>query len=135
MTNICSSASIGYVKHTNFTTKEDIAGRLSHALGLNFGENCRRTPDGVKPDCGTISGDLDCLKNIPERLFDSPSCGNGFVESGEDCDCGLPAVCKNTCCDPNTCKMRPNVKCASGKCCDLTACRPNAGKNIIVFVI
>ena len=26
-----------------------------------------------------------CLKNLPKKLFKSPTCGNGFVENGEDC--------------------------------------------------
>lgn len=67
-----------------------------------------------------------CLRNIPQQLFDPPTCGNGFVETGEDCDCGLPNECKNTCCDPTTCKLRSNATCATGKCCDLATCQPHA---------
>lgn len=47
---------------------------------------------------------------------------------GEECDCGLPNFCKNSCCDPSTCKLRSNATCATGKCCDMKTCKPhNAG--------
>ncbi|XP_059217905.1 disintegrin and metalloproteinase domain-containing protein 9 [Stomoxys calcitrans] len=65
-----------------------------------------------------------CLRNKPTKLFDSPQCGNGFVEPGEQCDCGLPAYCENTCCDPYTCMLHTNASCATGECCDLATCRP-----------
>lgn len=60
-----------------------------------------------------------CLKNKPESLFDSPVCGNGFVEPGEQCDCGLPEHCENPCCNPLTCTLHANASCATGECCDL----------------
>lgn len=65
-----------------------------------------------------------CLRNKPTKLFDSPQCGNGFVEPGEQCDCGLPKFCENTCCDPSTCMLYANASCATGECCDLKTCRP-----------
>ncbi|KAG5679982.1 hypothetical protein PVAND_009517 [Polypedilum vanderplanki] len=68
-----------------------------------------------------------CLKNKPTKIFDSPICGNGFVEPGEQCDCGLPQHCKNnSCCNPYTCKLYSNATCATGSCCDLTTCSPHA---------
>ena len=67
-----------------------------------------------------------CLRNKPEVLFESPVCGNGFVEPGEQCDCGLPEHCNNSCCNPNNCTLNTtlkNVSCATGECCDLNVSR------------
>lgn len=70
-----------------------------------------------------------CLKNKPTKLFESPICGNGFVEAGEQCDCGLSQYCNNSCCNPHTCMLYSNASCATGSCCDLTTCKPHmAGK-------
>ncbi|XP_024936313.1 uncharacterized protein LOC107263145 isoform X2 [Cephus cinctus] len=65
-----------------------------------------------------------CLRNKPQKLFESPICGNGFVEPGEQCDCGLKENCNNPCCNATTCMLHSNASCATGKCCDLTTCRP-----------
>ncbi|KOC59227.1 Disintegrin and metalloproteinase domain-containing protein 12 [Habropoda laboriosa] len=67
-----------------------------------------------------------CLRNKPQKLFDSPICGNGFVESGEQCDCGLKENCDNPCCNVTTCMLHSNASCATGECCDLKTCRPKA---------
>ncbi|XP_013402377.1 disintegrin and metalloproteinase domain-containing protein 9 isoform X1 [Lingula anatina] len=78
-----------------------------------------------------------CLRNKPTRLFGSPTCGNGFVEDGEQCDCGLPEECKNKCCNASSCTLMTNATCATGTCCNLqtcqmkpmaTECRPVAGE-------
>ena len=34
-----------------------------------------------------------CLLNQPKLLYGDPVCGNGFVEEGEECDCGSEQVC------------------------------------------
>lgn len=55
-------------------------------------------------------------------LFDSPVCGNGFVEAGEQCDCGMKGHCDNPCCNASTCMLFANASCATGECCDLKVC-------------
>ncbi|KAJ8709774.1 hypothetical protein PYW08_009778 [Mythimna loreyi] len=72
-----------------------------------------------------------CLRNKPKLLFDSPTCGNGFTEPGEQCDCGKmadPAAHNpcHACCDPATCMLRANATCGAGMCCDLLTCRPKS---------
>ncbi|ESN99661.1 hypothetical protein HELRODRAFT_192899 [Helobdella robusta] len=66
-----------------------------------------------------------CLKNIPDTIFDSvPVCGNGFVESGETCDCGRATnqFCNNDCCNATTCQLIKTAQCASGGCCNVDKC-------------
>ncbi|XP_060864601.1 disintegrin and metalloproteinase domain-containing protein 9 [Metopolophium dirhodum] len=63
-----------------------------------------------------------CLRNKPVRLFESPECGNSFVEDGEQCDCGTKDMCSNPCCNPETCMFYENATCATGQCCDLNTC-------------
>uniref|UniRef100_A0A2H1WTQ7 SFRICE_027561 n=1 Tax=Spodoptera frugiperda TaxID=7108 RepID=A0A2H1WTQ7_SPOFR len=63
-------------------------------------------------------------RNKPKRLFESPTCGNGFTEPGEQCDCGSMADPRaynpcHACCDPATCMLRGNATCGAGMCCDL----------------
>ncbi|PIO34809.1 Disintegrin and metalloproteinase domain-containing protein 8 [Aquarana catesbeiana] len=67
-----------------------------------------------------------CLSNVPDstQLFGGPVCGNEFVESGEECDCGTPEECTNTCCNATTCKLKEGAECAQGDCCRQCKIRP-----------
>ncbi|XP_067863134.1 disintegrin and metalloproteinase domain-containing protein 22 isoform X2 [Heptranchias perlo] len=59
-----------------------------------------------------------CLFNKPTRLLDPPECGNGFVEAGEECDCGSPTECSKegrNCC--MKCTLTKEAKCSNGLCC------------------
>ncbi|XP_072859238.2 disintegrin and metalloproteinase domain-containing protein 22 isoform X3 [Pogona vitticeps] len=59
-----------------------------------------------------------CLFNKPSKLLDPPECGNGFVEAGEECDCGTSAECSaegGECC--NSCTLTANSQCSNGLCC------------------
>ncbi|XP_048419517.1 disintegrin and metalloproteinase domain-containing protein 8-like isoform X1 [Stegostoma tigrinum] len=65
------------------------------------------------------SGMTDCLLNSPraDELYGNPTCGNQFLERGEECDCGSVAECTNPCCNATTCKFKEGAECAAGACC------------------
>jgi len=151
------SAAVSYTWSTNPAIT---AGTLAHELGHNMGAhhfkgscNCTRKPCMMTPTASwsPVNGLTDCtVKTINQRcnkgwclcLLDKPTkieggpvCGNGFVEKGEECDCGQPRYCKNPCCDPYTCKMHSGAVCASGECCENclpklrgSICREKAGE-------
>lgn len=60
-----------------------------------------------------------CLFNMPDTkdLVAGKKCGNGFLESGEECDCGEPEECTNPCCNANNCTLKIGAQCAHGDCC------------------
>ncbi|XP_030771570.1 disintegrin and metalloproteinase domain-containing protein 33 isoform X3 [Rhinopithecus roxellana] len=60
-----------------------------------------------------------CLSNAPDPgLPVLPArCGNGFVEAGEECDCGSGQECRDLCCFAHNCSLRPGAQCAHGDCC------------------
>uniref|UniRef100_A0A8C5DMD7 Disintegrin and metalloproteinase domain-containing protein 19-like n=1 Tax=Gouania willdenowi TaxID=441366 RepID=A0A8C5DMD7_GOUWI len=77
-----------------------------------------------------------CLYNMPnmKELVGGNKCGNGFVEEGEECDCGEPDECFNDCCHANNCTLKEDAQCAHGVCCQGcrlkqsgTMCRGPAG--------
>ncbi|KAM4537558.1 disintegrin and metalloproteinase domain-containing protein 33 [Odontesthes bonariensis] len=77
-----------------------------------------------------------CLYNMPNMkdLVGGKKCGNGFVEDGEECDCGEPDECTNDCCNANNCTLKEGAQCAHGVCCEGcklkqagTMCRGPAG--------
>ncbi|XP_056427261.1 zinc metalloproteinase-disintegrin-like crotastatin isoform X2 [Hyla sarda] len=75
----------------------------------------------------------DCLLNVPQasQLLAPPICGNKFIESGEQCDCGEPQECTSKCCDAETCRLKLGCQCDDELCCENckikpagTICRP-----------
>ncbi|XP_076058240.1 uncharacterized protein LOC143035271 [Oratosquilla oratoria] len=147
---ICTYQYSGGVNMDHSDTVGLVATTVAHEMGHNFGmehdteEECK-CPNKrciMAPSSGTKSPthwsscsheylalsferSMDyCLRNKPTSIFDSPICGNGFVEPGEQCDCGLPEYCINPCCNASTCMLFNNATCATGHCCDLQTCRP-----------
>ncbi|KAJ8404828.1 hypothetical protein AAFF_G00332150 [Aldrovandia affinis] len=61
-----------------------------------------------------------CLFNVPEMkvLYGGQKCGNGYVEEGEECDCGELEECLNPCCNATTCTLKGDAVCAHGQCCE-----------------
>uniref|UniRef100_A0A3B3Y9D2 ADAM metallopeptidase domain 23a n=1 Tax=Poecilia mexicana TaxID=48701 RepID=A0A3B3Y9D2_9TELE len=60
-----------------------------------------------------LKGGGSCLFNRPTKLFEVAHCGNGYVEVGEECDCGLRSDCHKGCC--KKCSLANGAHC---KCLD-----------------
>ncbi|XP_027885965.1 disintegrin and metalloproteinase domain-containing protein 11 isoform X5 [Xiphophorus couchianus] len=63
-------------------------------------------------------GGGSCLFNKPTKLLDPSECGNGYVELGEECDCGSLVECSQSganCC--KKCTLTHNAMCSNGLCC------------------
>lgn len=152
---ICSSSHSGGIIADKNILVAGVASTIAHELGHNLGmehdkvgcecpdDRCimaEKSASAFPPlhwsSCSkdqvknAFKHGLDsCLKNKPKKLFESPHCGNGFIEPGEECDCGLREYCKNPCCNPDTCMLFANATCATGVCCDLMTCQlRSAGK-------
>nr|XP_004557841.2 disintegrin and metalloproteinase domain-containing protein 23 isoform X3 [Maylandia zebra] len=65
-----------------------------------------------------LKGGGSCLFNRPTKLFEAANCGNGFVELGEECDCGLRTDCQKECC--KKCSLANGAHCSDGPCCNKT---------------
>ncbi|KAM7153009.1 disintegrin and metalloproteinase domain-containing protein 23 isoform 5-T7 [Macrochelys suwanniensis] len=66
-----------------------------------------------------LRGGGACLFNRPTKLFETPECGNGYVEAGEECDCGFRMECYENCC--KKCSLSNGAHCSDGPCCN-TSC-------------
>ncbi|KAM6986938.1 disintegrin and metalloproteinase domain-containing protein 23 [Aplochiton taeniatus] len=65
-----------------------------------------------------MKGGGSCLFNRPTKLFEATECGNGYVELGEECDCGARSECYKECC--KKCSLANGAHCSDGPCCNNT---------------
>ncbi|XP_036178974.1 disintegrin and metalloproteinase domain-containing protein 33 isoform X13 [Myotis myotis] len=67
-----------------------------------------------------------CLSNPPGAglRVRRARCGNGFVEDGEECDCGAGQECPDPCCFAHNCSLRAGARCSRGDCCASCQLKP-----------
>uniref|UniRef100_A0AAY4DWA7 ADAM metallopeptidase domain 28 n=1 Tax=Denticeps clupeoides TaxID=299321 RepID=A0AAY4DWA7_9TELE len=139
----CSSLSTGVIQDHN-PRAPAVGATMSHEMGHNLGMN-HDTSSCVCPDSTCImaaalsytipqkfsscsvdqynqflnSRNPECMLNTPDytKILSPPVCGNGFQETGEECDCGTVEDCKNPCCNATTCTLSKGSDCAVGDCC------------------
>jgi hypothetical protein len=88
------------------------------------------SPCSIKLMCAGIRQHNTCLldeASIPK--IQTGVCGNGVVESGEDCDCGLGCA-DDTCCNGATCKFKNGAQCddMNDECCE--DCQPQSSGTV-----
>ncbi|XP_030621415.1 disintegrin and metalloproteinase domain-containing protein 19 [Chanos chanos] len=161
---MCSEYQSGGVNSDHSENAVGVAATMAHEMGHNFGMShdsagcCQAQPE----DGGCImaaatghpfprvfnpcnqkelkrylsSGGGKCLFNPPntKAMYGGQRCGNGYLEEGEECDCGDVEECSSPCCNANNCTLKVGAECAHGVCCDNcklkspgVMCRPPSG--------
>ncbi|XP_069557617.1 disintegrin and metalloproteinase domain-containing protein 28 [Brachyistius frenatus] len=139
---LCSAHSVGIVQDHNDQAIA-VGATLTHEMGHNLGMDhddssaCICSGDScimaaalswhiprTFSSCSTSGYEKylngrkpDCLLDRPNYVTTPPVCGNGFLESGEECDCGTVEECNNRCCNASTCRLKEGSQCAEGECC------------------
>ncbi|KAG7464785.1 hypothetical protein MATL_G00169320 [Megalops atlanticus] len=161
---MCSEYQSGGVNSDHSDSAVGVAATMAHEMGHNFGMNhdsagcCLTKPDDggcimaaatghpfprVFNHCNLkelqrylTSGGGKCLFNLPNTraMYGGQRCGNGYLEEGEECDCGEVEECSSPCCNANNCTLKVGAECAHGVCCHNcklkspgVLCRPPSG--------
>ncbi|XP_077466463.1 disintegrin and metalloproteinase domain-containing protein 19 isoform X1 [Stigmatopora argus] len=144
---MCSEYQSGGVNTDHSESAVGVAATMAHEMGHNFGmshdsSGCCQAKD---EDGGCImaaatghpfprvfnacnmrelksylsSGGGKCLFNEPNTraMYGGQRCGNGYLEDGEECDCGEEEECTSPCCNANNCTLKAGAECAHGVCC------------------
>uniref|UniRef100_A0A1A8I505 A disintegrin and metallopeptidase domain 28 n=2 Tax=Nothobranchius kuhntae TaxID=321403 RepID=A0A1A8I505_NOTKU len=142
---LCSDSSVGVVQDHNdraIAVGATLAHEMGHNLGMNHDDSsgCVCSADScimaaalssnvprTFSSCSSsnyasfLTGrSPGCLLDKPDynTLVAPPTCGNGFLEKGEQCDCGTVEDCTNPCCNATTCTLTMGSQCADGECCN-----------------
>ncbi|XP_069552978.1 disintegrin and metalloproteinase domain-containing protein 19 [Brachyistius frenatus] len=144
---MCSDYQSGGVNTDHSESAVGVAATMAHEMGHNFGMShdsagcCQaKAEDGgcimaaatghpfprVFNGCNLkelknylSSGGGKCLFNLPNTrsMYGGQRCGNGYLEDGEECDCGDEEECTSPCCNANNCTLKAEAECAHGVCC------------------
>ncbi|XP_056132491.1 disintegrin and metalloproteinase domain-containing protein 19 [Lampris incognitus] len=151
---MCSEYQSGGVNADHSKSAVGVAATMAHEMGHNFGMShdsagcCHAKAD----DGGCImaaatghpfprvfntcnqkelirylsSGGGKCLFNLPNTraIYGGQRCGNGYLEDGEECDCGDEEECTSPCCNANNCTLKAGAECAHGVCCHNCKLKP-----------
>uniref|UniRef100_A0A8C8M549 Uncharacterized protein n=1 Tax=Oncorhynchus tshawytscha TaxID=74940 RepID=A0A8C8M549_ONCTS len=142
---LCSGHSAGVVQDHNpraIAVGATLAHEMGHNLGMNHDDSSACACSGNScvmagalswdipksfSSCSSLSYDQflnnrnpECLLNKPDyrNVESTPVCGNGFLERGEECDCGSMKECTNPCCNATSCTLAKGSECAAGECCE-----------------
>ncbi|XP_061644136.1 disintegrin and metalloproteinase domain-containing protein 19 [Phyllopteryx taeniolatus] len=144
---MCSEYQSGGVNTDHSESAVGVAATMAHEMGHNFGMSHDSTGccQAKAEDGGCImaaatghpfprvfntcnmrelqsylsSGGGKCLFNEPNTraMYGGQRCGNGYLEDGEECDCGEEDECTSPCCNANNCTLKAGAECAHGVCC------------------
>ncbi|XP_069110917.1 disintegrin and metalloproteinase domain-containing protein unc-71-like isoform X2 [Argopecten irradians] len=147
--SVCTKRAVGISKMKNVFQPQQVATVLSHMIGHTLGiKHDEDGGCDCEDDLGCIMStsvlsktsvssrqfsscslsDLDvalnmdiayCLSPDNQKETFSQTCGNMYIERGEECDCGGPEECDkiDPCCDPSTCLLKTWAQCRTGACC------------------
>ncbi|KAF1388873.1 hypothetical protein PFLUV_G00067360 [Perca fluviatilis] len=142
---LCSGHSVGVVQDHNdraIAVGATLAHEMGHNLGMDHDDSsaCACSGDScimaaalswniprTFSSCSSNNYEKYLTSRSPSCLLDKPPyrtlvapsvCGNGFVEEGEQCDCGSVEECINPCCNATTCTLKEGSQCSEGECCE-----------------